>query len=59
MTEFDGRMQELLLVWTTGPMLSIALTLAAFMAANWLFAKVGGPLWMPADLRAAVVGPRL
>ncbi len=41
-------MQELLLVWTTGPMLSIALTLAAFMAANWLFAKVGRPpLWMP------------
>ena len=29
MTEFNGRMQELLLVWTTGPMLSIALTLAA------------------------------
>ena len=55
MTEFDGRMQELLLVWTAGPMLSIALTLAAFMAANWLFAKVGRPLWMPPVLMAAVI----
>ena len=29
--------------------------LAAFMAANWLFARVGRPLWMPPVLMAAVI----
>ncbi|OZC35789.1 hypothetical protein B9Q17_11970 [Marinobacter vinifirmus] len=46
---------ELLSVWTAGPMLSIALTLAAFLAANWLFARFRRPLWMPPVLIAALL----
>jgi len=46
---------ELLTVWTAGPMLSIALTLAAFLAANWLFARFRRPLWMPPVLIAALL----
>ena len=46
---------ELLSVWTAGPMLSIALTLAAFLVANWLFASFRRPLWMPPVLIAALL----
>jgi len=46
---------ELLSVWTAGPMLSIALTLAAFLVANWLFALFRRPLWMPPVLIAALL----
>jgi|SRR5690554_152414 len=46
---------ELLTVWTAGPMLSIALTLAAFLVANHLFAWFRRPLWMPPVLIAALV----
>ncbi|ERP91390.1 membrane protein [Marinobacter sp. ES-1] len=46
---------ELLSVWTAGPMLSIALTLAAFLVANWLFARFRRPLWMPPVLIAALL----
>lgn len=46
---------ELLSVWTAGPMLSIALTLAAFLLANWLFARFRRPLWMPPVLIAALL----
>ena len=46
---------ELLTVWTAGPMLSIGLTLAAFLAANWLFARFRRPLWMPPVLIAALL----
>lgn len=46
---------ELLTVWTAGPMLSIALTLAAFLLANWLFARFRRPLWMPPVLIAALL----
>lgn len=55
MAEFDGRLHDLLQVWTAGPMFSVAVTLAAFMAANWLFARIGRPLWMPPVLMAAVI----
>src|SRR5690554_458742 len=46
---------KLLTVWTAGPMLSIALTLAAFLVANWLFARFRRPLWMPPVLIAALL----
>ncbi|PSF13085.1 LrgB family protein [Marinobacter fuscus] len=46
---------ELLTVWTAGPMLSIGLTLAAFLMATWLFARFHRPLWMPPVLIAALL----
>lgn len=46
---------ELMAAWTSGPMLSIALTLGAFMAAQWLFARFHRPLWMPPVLIASVL----
>ncbi|WP_323750311.1 LrgB family protein [Marinobacter sp.] len=42
-------------VLASGPMLSIALTLGAFIAAQWLFARFRRPLWMPPVLIAAVL----
>ncbi|MFV8572018.1 LrgB family protein [Marinobacter sp. SBS5] len=44
-----------LTVLTAGPMLSVALTLGAFIAAQWLFAHFRKPLWMPPVLIAAVL----
>lgn len=46
---------DLLVVWTSGPMLSIALTLGAFMMAQWLFSRCGRPLWMPPVVIASVL----
>lgn len=54
MTELSG-FAELMAAWTAGPMLSIALTLGAFMVAQWLFARFGRPLWMPPVVVAAVL----
>ena len=51
----NNAFDELLSVWTAGPMLSIALTLAAFLLANWLFARFRRPLWMPPVLIAALL----
>jgi len=55
MTEHSDRLSRLMEVWLSGPMLSIGLTLAAFIAAQWLFAKFRRPLWMPPVLIAAVL----
>ncbi|MGM0951667.1 MAG: LrgB family protein [Pseudomonadota bacterium] len=55
MTENSDRLSRLMDVWLSGPMLSIALTLAAFIAAQWLFTKFRRPLWMPPVLIAAVL----
>ncbi|MDP4548095.1 MAG: LrgB family protein [Marinobacter sp.] len=44
-----------LTVLTAGPMLSIALTLGAFLAAQWLFVRFRKPLWMPPVLIAALL----
>ncbi|MBE0486518.1 LrgB family protein [Marinobacter sp.] len=45
----------LMSVWTAGPMLSIALTLGAFIAAQWLFTYLKRPLWMPPVMIAALM----
>ncbi|MGC8119930.1 LrgB family protein [Marinobacter sp. VGCF2001] len=55
MTDVQARLAEVMAVWTASPMFAIALTLAAFMAANWLFARIGRPLWLPPVLMAAVI----
>lgn len=55
MTERSGVYSELMSVWTAGPLLSIAMTLAAFLAAQWIFARIRRPLWMPPVLIAAVL----
>jgi putative effector of murein hydrolase len=55
MTELSDRLSRLMEVWLSGPMLSIGLTLAAFIAAQWLFTKCRRPLWMPPVLIAAVI----
>ncbi|WP_144821472.1 LrgB family protein [Marinobacter piscensis] len=36
-------------------MFAIGLTLSAFFAGNWLFARMGKPLWMPPVLLSAVM----
>jgi len=46
---------ELMAVWSSGPMLSIALTLGGFLAGQWMFARFGRPLWMPPVLIASVL----
>jgi len=46
---------DALTVLAAGPMLSVALTLGAFLAAQWLFARFRKPLWMPPVLIAAVL----
>ncbi|GHD40727.1 Putative effector of murein hydrolase [Marinobacter persicus] len=55
MTERSDWLSPVMEVWLSGPMLSIGLTLAAFIAAQWLFAKLRRPLWMPPVLIAAVI----
>ncbi len=40
---------------SAGPMFAIGLTLSAFFAGNWLFARMGKPLWMPPVLLSAVM----
>lgn len=47
--------KDALAALTTGPMLSVALTLGAFIAAQWLFTRFRKPLWMPPVLIAAVL----
>lgn len=38
-----------------GPVLAIGLTLGAFFAGNWFFARIGRPLWLPPVVLAAVM----
>lgn len=55
MTEFAGRFLSLADALSVGPMFAIGLTLAAFFAGNWLFARIGRPLWMPPVVLSAVM----
>lgn len=55
MTDYEANLSHVFQLWTAGPMLSIALTLAAFMVGNWLFVRFGRPLWMPPVLLAALI----
>ncbi len=47
-------LREVVLTWSASPMFAVALTLAAFMLANWVFTRIGRPLWMPPVLMAAI-----
>ncbi len=53
MAERPDMLAPLMAAWTAGPFLSIALTLAAFLVAQWLFVRLKRPLWMPPVLIAA------
>jgi len=55
MTELAERFLSLPEVLSASPMLAIGLTLSAFFAGNWLFARIGRPLWMPPVVLSAVM----
>jgi len=55
MTDQPGGLNALLAAWTAGPMLSIGLTLGAFIVAQWLFARLRRPLWLPPVMIAALL----
>ncbi|MDS1308653.1 LrgB family protein [Marinobacter xiaoshiensis] len=55
MTEFASRFLAIPDVLSSSPMFAVGLTLVAFFAGNWLFARLGKPLWMPPVLLSAVM----
>lgn len=55
MTELAERFLALPGTLSASPMLAIGLTLSAFFAGNWLFARIGRPLWMPPVVLSAVM----
>lgn len=55
MTELAERVLSLPDTLSIGPMLAIGLTLSAFFAGSWLFARIGRPLWMPPVVLSAVM----
>jgi putative effector of murein hydrolase len=55
MTELSERFLFLPDVLSASPMLAIGLTLSAFFVGNWLFARIGRPLWMPPVVLSAVM----
>lgn len=46
-SEFLARLQALPDTLAAAPILAIGLTLGAFFAGNWLFSRIGRPLWLP------------
>ncbi|WP_309044952.1 LrgB family protein [Marinobacter sediminicola] len=55
MTEFVSRFIAIPDLLAASPILAIGLTLTAFFVGNWLFARIGKPLWMPPVLLSAVI----
>ncbi len=55
MTELAERFLSLPDVLSASPMFAIGLTLSAFFSGNWLFARIGRPLWMPPVVLSAVM----
>lgn len=49
------RLWSLVEVLSASPTLAIGLTLGAFFAGNWVFARIGRPLWLPPVVLAAVM----
>lgn len=47
MSEFAGRLQDLVAAMSATPIFAIGLTLVAFFAGNGLFARMGRPMWLP------------
>ncbi|MBQ0747650.1 MAG: LrgB family protein [Marinobacter sp.] len=55
MTELVERFVALPGLFSASPIFAIGLTLCAFFAGNWLFARMGRPLWMPPVVLSAVM----
>lgn len=55
MTEFAERFIAIPDILSASPIFAIGLTLSAFFAGNWLFARIGRPLWMPPVVLSAVM----
>lgn len=55
MTELVERFVALPGLFSASPIFAIGLTLCAFFAGNWLFARIGRPLWMPPVVLSAVM----
>ncbi|MGO1501133.1 MAG: LrgB family protein [Marinobacter sp.] len=55
MIELTERFLSLPDALSASPMLAIGLTLSAFFVGNWLFARIGRPLWMPPVVVSAVM----
>lgn len=53
MSELFDRLGALADTLAATPILAIGLTLGAFFAGNWLFARIGRPLWLPPVLLSA------
>lgn len=55
MTELTSRFLSIPDVLSASPIFAIGLTLSAFFAGSWLFARLGKPLWMPPVVLSAVM----
>lgn len=55
MSELDARAGQWADLFLASPVLAISLTLSAFLAGNWLFQRLGRPLWCPPVLLAAAL----
>ena len=55
MTELVERFVALPGLFSASPIFAIGLTLCAFFAGNWLFARMRRPLWMPPVVLSAVM----
>lgn len=55
MTELAERFIAIPDILSASPIFAIGLTLSAFFAGNWLFARIGRPLWMPPVVLSAVM----
>ena len=55
MTELAERLIALPDILSASPIFAIGLTLCAFFAGNWLFARMRRPLWMPPVVLSAVM----
>ncbi|MCM0614238.1 LrgB family protein [Marinobacter sediminum] len=55
MTELPERLLSMMDTLSASPALAIGLTLGAFFAGNWGFARMGRPLWLPPVVLSAVL----
>ena len=55
MTEFLEPLHGLSDFSPVSPMLAVGLTLSAFLAGNWVFGRLGRPIWLPSVVIAAVL----
>jgi len=55
MTELIERFVAVPDALSASPLFAVGLTLSAFFAGSWLFARIGKPLWMPPVVLSAVI----